>query len=112
MLDLVKTKEHFLALSHDQQLQELTSIFERIKDKNENCGYIYGMLTNRQELFDDDLIKKVFVEVLEVYDRIHYDNLQIAHQAFSGVKQRIESLHQREQQERKEDNPDDLLKTI
>lgn len=111
-LDLKKTKVHFLNLSHEEQIHELTSIFERIKDKNKNCGYIYDMLSTRIELFDKDLVEDLFDEVLLVYNQIWKNTAKIAQEKFLFIQQKIKSLQDLEQKERDNEEPEILLNSL
>lgn len=99
MLDIQKIKNDFHALPLSRKYDELVKIFLSIKDKNENCAYIYEKLTIKPELFDEILMEEVFGEVMEVYERIQKENTQNKHTLLQRSKSYLEQLQQKEAQQ-------------
>ena len=105
--DLINKFHH---LSLPQKYDELVKIFSSIQEKNENCRYIYEKLTTTPELFDEDLMERVFAEVLVVYTRIATEHQEEDKKILASSAAYIQKLHAQEQQERK--NDEDIIETL
>jgi hypothetical protein len=98
--DLIST---FHALSLSQKYDELVTIFSSINKKNENCAYIYEKLTTTPELFDEELMERVFADVMVVYARIATEHHEGDKKMLASSAAYIQKIHAQEQQERKDD---------
>lgn len=67
---MILSIEEFSQLWNDDQFTFLNNLFERIKDKNENCSYIYKFLVTKPDFVSREVMKVIYDNIMSIYNRI------------------------------------------
>lgn len=88
----------------------LKNIFKKIKDKNDNCKYIYMKLTNHPKLFTPEINSSIYKEAIDIYERIKGEKKELAKARFEQSRKKIAQITLQESKE--SESIDDLLNYI
>lgn len=98
MIDIIQLQQKFKNLPFEEQFQQLFQIFSHIREKNQHCAYIYTMMSEHKEMFDNTLLVSIFEEVIQVYSRIKQEKSTLSQHSLEKSSSMLHQLQQQEAQ--------------
>ncbi len=108
-MDLKKFKEDYDGYTFQQKKETVVTMLEWLLWKGENFDNIYSFITqNPGEVYENEL-DEVFQILLVGMYQDSQEKLKEAEQQLDGVKERMNELRKKEEEERKNENLDGFL---
>jgi len=101
----------FKKLKHKEKYEIVLEMLKVLKEGNENFAYVYDNIKTMGKP-TDQLFETIYREVLKLAEQKKKDIHRLEMMSFEKIKQNINSIKQKEEREKKTENPEQLLQSM
>ncbi|MFA6256380.1 MAG: hypothetical protein WC606_04315 [Candidatus Absconditabacterales bacterium] len=106
-----KKLQDFSGLPNDQKYEIVLEMLKILQDSNDNFKYVYENIQTINEP-SDKLLMTIYKEIIELAEKKREESHKLEMLSFEKMKQNIDSIKQKEKEEKQGEDPDQLLQNI
>ena len=111
-MDANQKLQQFQQLNHEKKVEIDKNILSVLSKKGNTDAWEILARINNMDIIPDSLLDSIYLDFERSIDKIKEWKVEDQLHSFSKAKEYIKSLHQQEEEEMAQENPDDLLNNL